>query len=324
MADPQERRELTPEETERRKQARRKRQKERRRKKIIRFCIAWGSVALVVILVTMLVVSCAVNAGKKNPDQSKESDTETITQTTPETTPETTTPETTTEAAKTGWDGVTAEEMIANGQATKIVFLTFDDGPGPYTEELLDILAKYNVKATFFVTGNGYDYERILAREYRDGHSVAVHTYTHDYETVYTSEEAYWDDFNKMNDILEEYTGHRSDFFRFPGGASNEVSWQYNEGIMTRLTQQAIERGLDYVDWDVSSGDGGATDNSEDVYINVTTGIEEYDISVVLMHDTHEFTVNAVEDIIIYCQENGYTLLPFYKGIYECHHGVNN
>ena len=323
MADPQENRELTPEETLRRKETRLKRKKARRRKKIIRFCIAWGSVALIVVLVTVLVVSCAVNAGKKNAGSEKESETVT-TESTSETTETTTPEETTTEAAKSGWDGVTAQEMIDSGAAKKIVFLTFDDGPGPYTEELLDILAKYDVKATFFVTGNGYDYENVLTREYRDGHSVAVHTYTHDYETVYTSEEAYWDDFNKMNDILEEYTGHRSDFFRFPGGASNEVSWQYNEGIMTRLTQQAIEKGLDYVDWDVSSGDGGATDNSEDVYYNVTNGIEEYDIAVVLMHDTHEFTVNAVEDIILYCLDNGYTMLPFYKGIYECHHGLNN
>ena len=323
MADPQDNRELTPEEARRRKQARLKRQKERKRKKIIRFCIAWGSVALVVILVTVLVVSCAVNAGKKNADPVKESETVT-TEAVLETTPETTAEETTTEAAKTGWDGVTAEEMIANGQATKIVFLTFDDGPGPYTEELLDILAKYDVKATFFVTNNFIEYNNMITREFRDGHSVAVHTYTHDYETVYTSEEAYWDDFNAMNDVVEELTGHRSDFFRFPGGASNEVSWQYNEGIMTRLTQQAIERGLDYVDWDVSSGDGGSTDDTEEIISRVINGIEEYDVSVVLMHDTHDYSVNAVEDIILYCRENGYTLLPFYKGIYECHHGVNN
>lgn len=323
MADVQDKKELTPEEIRRRKQYRLKKQKERRRKKILRFCIAWGGVALVVILVTVLIVSCAVNAGKKDaaPEQTNES-AETTAET-PETESVTET-ETTTEAAKQEWDGVTAQEMIDNGTAKKIIFLTFDDGPGPYTEELLDILAKYDVKATFFVTNNFSEYQNMITREARDGHSVAVHAYTHDYETVYTSEDAYWDDFNRMNDIVEERTGHRSDFFRFPGGASNEVSWQYNEGIMTRLIQQAIDKGLDYVDWDVSSGDGGATSDTAELIENVTTRIEEYDIAVVLMHDTHDYSVNAVEDIILYCKENGYTLLPFYKGIYECHHGVNN
>ena len=297
-----------------------RRQKERRRKKIIRFCIAWGSVLIVVVLVTVLIVSCAVNAGKRK----EEAQAETTSETMEETVTETTTEEETTTAARSEWDGVTAQEMIDRGEATKIVFLTFDDGPGPYTDQLLDILAKHDVKATFFVTGMGYDYPDTIKREYEDGHSVAVHTFTHDYETVYTSEEAYWEDYEKVNTMIEEYTGHRADFFRFPGGASNEVSWQYNEGIMTRLTEQAVDRGLDYVDWDISSGDGGATDNSDDVYYNVTNGIEEYDISVVLMHDTHDFTINAVEDIINYCLNRGYTLLPFHKGIYECHHGVNN
>ena len=206
----------------------------------------------------------------------------------------------------------------------KIVALTFDDGPYKYTEQLLDILDKYNVKATFFVTNQFPDYINMIKKEAEAGHTVAVHTYSHDYETVYTSTSAYWDDFEKMNDIIEDQTGKRSDMFRFPGGSSNTISYNYCPGIMTELSQQAVAKGLDYVDWNVSSGDAGGATTSDAVYQNVISELGYSDVSVVLMHDIHPWTLGAIEDIIIYCIENGYTMIPLSKGITTCHHGINN
>jgi len=207
---------------------------------------------------------------------------------------------------------------------SKIVFLTFDDGPGPYTAEILDILAKYKVPATFFVTDQFDEYKDLIAREAKEGHTVAVHTYSHDYETLYASEEAYWDDFTKMNDLIEEQTGTRSDIFRFPGGSSNEISYQYNIGIMTALTAAASDIGLDYYDWNVDSNDAGGAETADEVAANVIEGIQNTDISVVLMHDIHEYTKDALEQIIKYGQENGYTFMNIYKGCFNCHHTVNN
>lgn len=205
----------------------------------------------------------------------------------------------------------------------KVVFLTFDDGPSSNTERLLDILAKHNAKATFFVTNNGGSYEDLIEREFKDGHTVAVHTLTHDFDSVYSSSEAYWRDFDAMNDVIEGYTGTRSRIFRFPGGSSNTIS-SFNPGIMTRLAAEAAEKGYDYFDWNVDSNDAGGTTTSEGVYENIISGLQYTDVAVVLCHDTHEYTVNAMDDVLTWCEENGYTLLPLAKGMTVCHHTIVN
>ena len=205
----------------------------------------------------------------------------------------------------------------------KIVFLTFDDGPWSHTDELLDILARHNVKATFFITGNHPENVDCIGRAFSEGHTVAVHSYSHNFERVYQSSEAYWADFDEANDLIEEQTGYRANIFRFPGGASNTIS-SFNQGIMSRLVEQAGAMGYDYFDWNVDSGDGGGVDDPAQIFINVTSGIEQNDVSVVLCHDTHGTTVAAIDDILTWGEENGYTFLPLGKGMTTCHHGVNN
>ncbi len=212
-------------------------------------------------------------------------------------------------------------EMPDNG---KYVYLTFDDGPGKYTEKLLDIFDKYGVKATFFVTSGASGYRDLIGEEYRRGHTVAVHTYSHKYEEIYSSEEAYWKDFNRMNDLIEEQTGQRTNLFRFPGGSSNMISANYNKGIMSRLAIQAAEKGYVYFDWNVSSGDAGGTTSSNDVYNNIINEIKNRDISIVLCHDVKSYTVDAIEDVIKYCKKNGYTILPLDAGSPTAHHAIGN
>lgn len=207
---------------------------------------------------------------------------------------------------------------------SKIVFLTFDDGPWDATDELLDVLAKHNVKVTFFVTSNHPEYIDCIGREFREGHTVAVHTYTHDFDQVYASSDAYWSDFERMNDVIaEQCGGYRSIIFRFPGGASNTIS-SFNPGIMTRLTQEAAEKGLDYFDWNVDCGDGGGLNDTPQLYQNIINGISANDISVVLCHDTHTATVRAIDDVLTWGEQNGYTFLPLGRGVYTCHHSVAN
>ena len=205
----------------------------------------------------------------------------------------------------------------------KVVFLTFDDGPSSNTERLLDILAAHNVKATFFVTNNGGSYEDLIEREFKDGHTVAVHTLTHDFNSVYASDDAYWADFDAMNDIIESYTGIRARIFRFPGGSSNTIS-SFNPGIMTRLAAEAAEKGYDYFDWNVDCGDGGGLNDPDAVYNNIITGIQGQDVAVVLCHDTHGTTVDAIDAVLTWGEQNGYTFLPLAKGMTVCHHAIAN
>ena len=203
----------------------------------------------------------------------------------------------------------------------RVIYLTFDDGPSAHTNRLLDILKKYNVKVTFFVTGNGDD--SIILREYQEGHKIALHTNSHNYAYVYSSVDNYFNDLNAISQKVENITGYKPNLIRFPGGSSNTVSKAYTRGIMSTLTKEVENRGYKYFDWNVSSGDAGGTTTSDGVFNNVISTLRE-DSSVVLQHDTQGFSVDAVERIIIYGLQNGYTFETLDENSPGAHHGVNN
>lgn len=203
----------------------------------------------------------------------------------------------------------------------KVIYLTFDDGPGPYTMELLELLDSYDVKATFFVMDNGY-YD--VLRQISDrGHSIGIHTMTHNYRQIYASEEAFFGDLYGMQALIREQTGVQTWLMRFPGGSSNAVS-RFNQGIMTRLTEAVEDAGFCYFDWNVDSDDAGSARSPETVYTNVTNGAAAHNVSVVLQHDIHRYSVDAVEEILIWGFENGYTFLPLSEDSPPMHHELNN
>ena len=213
------------------------------------------------------------------------------------------------------------EEVRPEG---KVIYLTFDDGPCIYTEKLLDVLAKYDVKVTFFVTNQFPNYQYLIKREAEEGHTVAVHSYSHVYGRIYKSEEAYFEDLNAMNDIIEEQTGKRATMLRFPGGSSNAVSRQYCVGIMSQLTKDLTAAGFQYYDWNIPSGDSDGATTATEVFNNVKRYVQNYNISIVLQHDIKAFSVDAVEQIIIWGLENGYTFLPLQPDSPTVHHRLNN
>ena len=190
------------------------------------------------------------------------------------------------------------KQTATTSSGNKVVYLTFDDGPGAHTQQLLDILDKYNVKVTFFVTNVNSGYENMIAKEAAAGHTVAIHSASHDYKKIYSSVDAYFADLNEMSDIIYAQTGQRPKLIRFPGGSSNTVSLKYCSGIMTTLTKAVTDQGYKYFDWNVSSGDAGGTTSTEEVYQNVVNGMKSHNVSVVLQHDIKGFSVNAVERII--------------------------
>lgn len=207
----------------------------------------------------------------------------------------------------------------------KVIYLTFDDGPSTHTTKLLDILDRYGVKATFFVVYAGN--APVLQRMAESGHTVAIHSATHNYAQIYSSKEAYWNDLHIVQQKIQAATGIYSTIVRFPGGSSNTVSKQYCPGIMTELTQELADRGYRYFDWHVDSKDAAGAKTRDEIYYNVVSGIAQRknaSSTVVLQHDTTAQSVEAAEMIIQWGIANGYTFQALTMESPGCHHGVKN
>lgn len=217
---------------------------------------------------------------------------------------------------------VQAAPITPSVPGEKTIYLTFDDGPGPYTAKLLDVLKKHDVKATFFVCDHS-NYNHLLSRMAAEGHALGVHSASHNYQKIYASEEAFLNDFNSVHNLIKEKTGISTTLFRFPGGSSNMVS-RFNPGIMTRLAAEMTNRGYQYFDWNVDSMDAGGATTASQVVRNVTSGAANRSVSVVLQHDIKNFSVNAVEEIILWGKANGYTFKALSSSSPTAHHGINN
>ncbi len=207
----------------------------------------------------------------------------------------------------------------------KVVYLTFDDGPSANTQKIMDILAKYDAKATFFVTGRNQDYNYLIKDAYQAGHTIALHTYSHEYSTVYASVDAYFDDLNKVGQMVKKEIGFVPHYIRFPGGSSNTISRRYCQGIMSTLTKKVIEQGYQYYDWNGDSTD--ASGNHVAVAKLIRNGTLCHDNNVmILCHDTQakDTTVQALPSIIEHYKNLGYTFKGIDDATYAPHQSVNN
>lgn len=187
------------------------------------------------------------------------------------------------------------------------IYLTFDDGPkNGITDVILDILKDEGVEATFFVTNSGPD--DLIRRAYDEGHTIGLHTATHDYATIYASVDSYFHDLGVVSDRVKNITGVESKIIRFPGGSSNTISRRYTSGIMSTLTSEVLSRGYRYYDWNVSSGDAaGGRHTADEIYNNVIRSLSKNKANMILMHDVKPYTRDALKNIIRYGKENGYT-----------------
>lgn len=221
----------------------------------------------------------------------------------------------------------TVQPQNGTNGAKGVIYLTFDDGPSTtITPNILNILKQKNIKATFFILNySSGTLENLVKREYNDGHTVAIHGYSHDYNAIYKSVDAYMNNITKLQEKIKKTTGYNTTITRFPGGSSNTVS-RFNPGIMTKLTKEVIARGYKYFDWNVSSGDAGGARTSQDVYNNVTKNLRKDRSNVVLMHDFsgNTKTLNALLDIIDFGINNGYTFKAITQSTPMVTHGVNN
>lgn len=217
--------------------------------------------------------------------------------------------------------------VVSDSNTKGVIYLTFDDGPGAYTNQILDILKKYDIKATFFVTNGGSDDD--ILREYNEGHTVGLHTATHNYD-IYKSVDTYFEDLNKVQDRVTRITGTRAKYIRFPGGSSNTISRSRCKGIMTVLTGKVKEEGYRYYDWNSLVEDAGAcasrkvADKNACVLKYFKDTISYNKINVVLLHDIKSYTANSLENMILYAKNQGYIFKAIDDNTPEIHQHINN
>lgn len=200
-------------------------------------------------------------------------------------------------------------EQIDTG---RYVYLTFDDGPSVQTEKIINILDEYDVTATFFVIGKEDEESMKRYKAIVDsGNSIGLHSYTHDYEQIYSSVDSFAADLQRISDVVYNATGVRSSLFRFPGGSSNSIASDINIFI-----EYLSQNGYTYFDWNSSSRDAASVmPAKEDIINTVVAEAEGRDNVVVLMHDSErkESTVEALPELIEKLKAMGFTI----KGIDE-------
>ncbi len=182
-------------------------------------------------------------------------------------------------------------------EGTRYVYLTFDDGPSIYTDEILDILAEYDVKATFFVCGKpDAKYTDSYKRIVDEGHTLGMHSYSHKYSDIYSSVDAFSEDFKKLRHFLYDTTDVLPKYYRFPGGSSNKVTKVDIHELMDVLEAD----GVTYFDWNVSAGDDRAGATKDTIYNNIVGNIPKFKHCIVLMHDAADkkSTVEALPEVI--------------------------
>lgn len=192
----------------------------------------------------------------------------------------------------------------------KKVYLTFDDGPSQNTEEILSILDQYNVKATFFVIGKTDEFSKKMYKQiYENGHTLAMHSYTHQYDKIYKTIGAYKKDLTQLSDLLFDVTGERPKYLRFPGGSSNTV----NKIGMKNIIRYVDAKGLTYFDWNVINGDAtGKKLTEKEMVKNVISGVNIYNNAIVLMHDGtgKEMTVKTLPTVLKKLKKMKVNILP--------------
>lgn len=187
----------------------------------------------------------------------------------------------------------------------KVAYLTFDDGPSNLTVPLLDVLDRYNVKATFFVVGKTGEADRKAMREIVDrGHAIAVHSDSHDYRKIYASVDAYLADFAKIHDLILQETGVDTPIYRFAGGSINS----YNKNTAKAIITEMDRRGYANFDWNVDSGDATVGITAKQIYNHAVNDSKKINHPVILCHNTSAkgMTLQQMPAIIEALQKAGY------------------
>lgn len=200
--------------------------------------------------------------------------------------------------------------VIVSENTNKYAYLTFDDGPSANTVKILDFLKANNIKATFFVLGK-QNQDEIYKRIVEEGHTLAVHSNTHQYDTIYQSVDNFMSDITDLSKSLEEITGVKPTIMRFPGGSNNTISVRYGgKDIMDEIIPAVTNAGFTYFDWNVDSSDASANKQDKSIIVNsVLNGAKGKNEAVILMHDApaKTTTVDALPEIVEGLRQQGFS-----------------
>lgn len=226
-----------------------------------------------------------------------------------------------TAATESGMGEGNAVEKESMAEAKKVAYLTFDDGPSVLTAEYLKILKEEEVHATFFLIGQQIEGELldVVRQEIGDGHEIGIHTYCHVAEEIYSSGESYCNDLQKTMLCIKEKLGIKPKLFRFPWGSSNAYVQSYRAGVI----EQMKEKGIDYVDWNVSGEDSVGCPSPDSILANVRKDYVKYDDPVILLHDsaTCKATLYSLRPLIKELKKNGYAFATLSERERPCHFG---
>ncbi|MBR5227325.1 MAG: polysaccharide deacetylase family protein [Clostridia bacterium] len=207
------------------------------------------------------------------------------------------------------------------------IYLTFDDGPSTnITPKILDLLAKYDIKATFFILNYNNKKKEIIKRIIEEGHTLGIHGYSHDYESIYSSPDKCLENFILLKNKIYNDFCIDCNIVRFPGGSSNTVSKKYCTGVISNSLSLLAEHTLVYFDWNISSGDAGLTTDPNEVFNYVVNFLKPKRNNMVLMHDSSskEHTYLALENIILYAFKNNYCFEKITTDTIPVHHKIYN
>lgn len=203
---------------------------------------------------------------------------------------------------------VPAERQYETQLREKVIYMTFDDGPCEYTDRVLELLDMYDAKATFFVIGGSAERNRDrIEKILSEGHQLGIHARNHDYGALYSSEEYFFEDFMSMQELVYEYTGSYATVSRFPGGSETAYQFmdKHTQGGFDSIKQRFDDMGVRYFDWNIQVE--GEMSTSLDMYYFFKNQVPLYETPMCLQHDTLFNSVNALERLLVWGTENGYT-----------------
>ncbi|MCM3785044.1 polysaccharide deacetylase [Neobacillus mesonae] len=187
------------------------------------------------------------------------------------------------------------------GNVEKTVYITFDDGPSKYTDDILDVLQQYNVKATFFMIGSEiHKYPDEVKRLTEEGHYPGMHTMSHDYHRLYKSGGSanFLNEVSQEQDIIHELTGYRPELVRAPFGSAPQIDEAFRKDI--------ADSGYKLWDWTIDSLDWDLPGKPKQILANVKHNVHK-DMEVILFHEKEQ-TLEALPDVIRYLKRMGYQI----------------
>ena len=206
----------------------------------------------------------------------------------------------------------------------KVVYLTFDDGPSAnVTNDILDVLDHYGIKATFFVIGSrALAYPEVVQRAHAAGHAIGNHTYNHNYKSIYRSLDTFTKDFLAAQEAIFSVIGEYPKLYRYAGGSRTARNYA-GRSTQAKFDRYLGQQGIQFFDWNIDSGDSkGGEVTVDSITGQVFRQLKNRGKAIILMHDFkyRQTTAKALSGIIEALLEKGYVFFPLSPEGFTVHH----